>query len=149
MVARILSRSSTVEESEDEEALVRRSDVERKLNLRRILMLLAIVLVVLVAASILLFCVAYEIKKQREQGLMVFLDDIVCAANDNDCMENLCPVGMTWNPERSQCFEAGGGEAKVEHHGLALDDLALCRCGYVWVDWRQRCMKQAGLHLCR
>ena len=142
MVARILSRCTTCEESEK----TMRSEIEKKLQVRRILVLLSIVLVFLVVASILLFCVAYEIKKQREQGLMVFLDDIVCAANDNDCMENLCPVGMTWNPERSQCFETG--EAKVEHHGLALDDLALCRCGYVWVDWRQRCMKQAGLHLC-
>ena len=79
MVARILSRSSTVEESEDEEALVRRSDVERKLNLRRILMLLAIVLLFLVAASILLFCVAYEIKRQEEFKL---LEEIVCASEE-------------------------------------------------------------------
>ena len=58
MVTRILSRSSTFEESEDEESLVRRSKIERRLNVRRILKLLAVVLVFLVAAFILLFCVA-------------------------------------------------------------------------------------------
>ena len=59
--ARALSRSSTIEESEEEESLVKRSEVERKLNLRRILVLLAILLVSLVAASILLFPSADEI----------------------------------------------------------------------------------------
>ena len=150
MVVGILSRSNSYKETEDGESLVRREDIEESLNMRRILKLLAIVLVFLVAASILfsiLFCVASKIKEEEELVLMLF-DDTVCAEKDDDCIANLCPVGMTWNPERSQCFEAGGGEARVEHHGLALDDLALCRCGYVWVDWRQRCMKQAGLHLC-
>ena len=145
MVARILSRSSTFEESEDEESLVRRSEIERKLNLRRILMLLAIVLVFVVAASILLFCVAYEIKKQEELGLMV-LDDIVCSANDVACIANLCPTGMTWQPERNQCSEDGGA-TRVGRQGLSPSDPALCRSGYVWVSWRQRCMIRAGWHL--
>ena len=134
MVARILSRCTTCEESEK----TMRSEIEKKLQVRRILVLLSIVLVFLVVASILLFCVAYEIKKQREQGLMVFLDDIVCAANDNDCMENLCPVGMTWNPERNQCSQRGVELAPFLHHGV---DPAMCPRGYLWVPWRQRCMR--------
>ena len=139
MVARILSRSSTFEESEDEESLVRRSEIERNLNLRRILKLLAIVLVFLVAASILIFCVAYEIKRQEELGLMV-LDDIVCAANDVACIADLCPTGMTWQPERNQC----SGATRVGRQGLSPSDPSLCRAGYVWVSWRQRCMIRAG-----
>ena len=141
MVTRILSRSSTFEESEDEESLVRRSKIERRLNVRRILKLLAVVLVFLVAAFILLFCVAYEIKKQEQLGLMVL--DIVCAANDDDCIANLCPVGMTWSPERNLCSDLGG----LAKQGLSPSDPALCRSGYVWVSWRQRCMIRAGWYV--
>ena len=75
--ARALSRSSTIEESEEEESLVKRSEVEKKLKLRRKLALIAILLVSLVAASILLFCVANEIKRQSSA-----VEDIICAPND-------------------------------------------------------------------
>ena len=139
MVARILSRSSTFEESEDEESLVRREEVEKKLTLRRILMLLSIVFVFLVATFILLFCVAYEIKKQEE--LMV-LEDIVCAANDVACIAKLCPLGMSWNPEENQCFKEK--EVRVERHCVGPCDKARCESGYVWVEWRQICMSSAG-----
>ena len=137
MVARILSRSSTVEESEDEEALVRRSDVERKLNLRRILMLLAIVLLFLVAASILLFCVAYEIKRQEELRL---LEEIVCAANDVACIGKRCPKGMTWQPKENQCVEQY--QARVGHLSpVSVDHPAFCDIGYVYVEWKKQCMR--------
>ena len=141
MVARprILSRSNTVEESEDEEALVGRSDVERKLNLRRILMLLAIVLVVLVAASILLFFVANEIKRQEEFRL---LEDIVCAPNDVACIAKLCPTGMTWQPKESHCVEQD--RAIVGHLCLVSTcDTARCDPGYVWVSHKLKCMRIA------
>ena len=141
MVARILSRSNTFEESEDEESLVRRSEIEEKLKLRRILKLLAIVLLFLVAASILFFSVAYEIKRQAELGL-ILSDDIVCATNDVDCIADLCPMGWTWEPELNQCSE--DGRAIVGRQGLSPNDPALCRRGYVWVPWRQRCLPQAG-----
>ena len=138
MVARILSRTSTIDESEDEESLVRRSDVERKLNLRRILMLLAIVLAFLVAASILLFCVAFEIKRQEEFRL---LEEIVCAANDAPCIAKLCPTGMTWQPEKSQCEQ---GQAVGYLSPLVIDHPALCDRGYAWVSWKRQCMRIAG-----
>ena len=139
MVARILSRSSTVDESEDEESLVRREDVERTLNQRRILMLLAIVLGFLVVASILLFCVAYEIKRQEDYRL---LEEIVCAANDVACIGKRCPKGMTWQPEENQCVDEG--QARVGHLGPNLVDInrpAFCDVGFVWVSHKKQCMR--------
>ena len=138
MVARILSRSSTVEESEDEESLVRREDVERTLNQRRILMLLAIVLGFLVVASILLFCVAYEIKRQEEFKL---LEEIVCAANDVACIGKRCPKWMTWKPEENQCVEEG--QARMGHLGVVTNHVAYCDIGFVWVErkGKRECMR--------
>ena len=140
MVVGILSRSNSYKEREDGESLVRREDIEESLNVQRILKLLAIVLVFLVAASILfsiLFCVASKIKEEEELVLMLF-DDTVCAEKDDDCIANLCPVGMTWHPERNQCSERGVELAPFLHHGV---DPAMCPRGYLWVPWRQRCMR--------
>ena len=138
MVARILSRSSTVDESEDEESLVRREDVERTLNQRRILMLLAIILGFLVVASILLFCVAYEIKRQEEFKL---LEEIVCAANDVACIGKRCPKWMTWKPEENQCVEEGRKEARMGHLGLTVNDPDPCDIGFLWVSHKKQCMR--------
>ena len=139
-VVRILSRASTFDESEDEESLVKRSKIEKKLNLRRILKLLTIVLVFLVVAIIFLFCVAYEVKRQEDH-----LEEIICAANDADCLGNLCPVGMMWKAEEDQCAH----EVPVNHHGMMINNPANCRCGYVYVDWRGRCMRRSGAPSCR
>ena len=136
MVARILSRSSTVDESEDEESLVRREDVERTLNQRRILMLLAIILGFLVVASILLFCVAYEIKRQEEFKL---LEEIVCAANDVACIGKRCPKWMTWKPEENQCVEEG--QARMGHLGVVVNDPDPCDIGFLWVSHKNQCMR--------
>ena len=139
-VVRILSRASTFDESEDEESLVKRSKIEKKLNLRRILKLLTIVLVFLVVAIIFLFCVAYEVKRQEDH-----LEEIICAANDADCLGNLCPVGMVWRAEEDQCVH----RVPVNHHGMMINNPANCRCGYVYVEWRGRCMRQSGAPSCR
>ena len=139
-VVRILSRASTFDESEDEESLVKRSKIEKKLNLRRILKLLTIVLVFLVVAIIFLFCVAYEVKRQEDH-----LEEIICAANDADCLGNLCPVGMVWKAEEDQCAH----EVPVNHHGMMINNPANCRCGYVYVEWRGRCMRRSGAPPCR
>ena len=136
MVARILSRSSTVDESEDEESLVRREDVERTLNQRRILMLLAIILGFLVVASILLFCVAYEIKRQEEFKL---LEEIVCAANDVACIGKRCPKWMTWKPEENQCVEEG--QARMGHLGVVDINPPPCDIGFLWVSHKNQCMR--------
>merc|ERR1712183_506051 len=105
-------------------------------------MLLAIVLLFLVAASILLFCVAYEIKRQEEFRL---LEDIVCAANDDACIAKLCPTGMIWQPKENQCFENVRAKpvAQLAHQGLAPNHAALCDAGYVWVAHKQKCMRIA------
>ena len=137
MVARILSRSSTIEESEDEESLLRRSEIEKKLNLRRIMTLLAIVLGILATASTLLFSVAYQIRRQSSP-----VEEIVCAANDVACIGKLCPKGMTWQPEENQCVDEG--QARVGHLGPNLVDInrpAFCDVGFVWVSHKKQCMR--------
>ena len=140
--ARALSRSSTIEESEEEESLVKRSEVEKKLKLRRKLALIAILLFSLVAASILLFCVANKIKRQSSA-----VEDIVCAPNDVACIASLCPTGMTWQPEENQCLEQGEArigveqsQARIGHAGVVPSPLARCDLGYVWVSHRQKCL---------
>ena len=140
-VVRILSRASTFDESEDEESLVKRSKIEKKLNLRRILKLLTIVLVFLVVAIIFLFCVAYEVKRQEDH-----LEEIICAANDADCLGKLCPVGMVWKAEEDQCTDE---MPLVGQHAVMINDRANCRCGYVYVEWRGRCMRRSGAPSCR
>ena len=138
MVARILSRSSTIEESEDEESLLRRSEIEKKLNLRRIMTLLAIVLGILATASTLLFSVAYQIRRQSSP-----VEEIVCAANDVACIASLCPTGMSWQPEENQCFEHQG-QPIVGHQGVVPSPVVVrCDLGYVWVSHKKKCMRRA------
>ena len=140
MAVKIFSLSNTFKESDDGESLMKTEEIEEIQNVRKILKTLAIVLVFIVGASIIfsiLFCVASKIKGEEELVLMLF-DDTVCAEKDDDCIANLCPVGMTWHPERNQCSERGVELAPFLHHGV---DPAMCPRGYVWVPWRQRCMR--------
>merc|ERR1712080_671019 len=101
-----------------------RVEVEKKLNNRRLIIILLITLALIVLAFVWLLCVSYDIRKQSG----VKFEDFFCSVSDTECLRNLCPETRVWIPEIQEC-----SGAKLDTMGISPNNPATCRVGYLWV----------------
>ena len=137
-MSRQLSRSATQEELVPEKW----QQFSDSMDSRRILKLVAIVLLFVVALSLLAAVIVYEISQPPPRGSQ--------RCTDTGCR---CPEGMVWEEEEWRWENEEGRweeeEGRCKEEGptgwLALAGLVgqrqrLCAVGYTWVPWRERCV---------
>lgn len=139
-------------------------DVEaegRKFRRRRRATLLAILAIFLTTGIILIFSVVHDLQNRPEVG---FVEEI-CSEADTACILNQCPHGYQWNTKQEKCFLQPGFECclvqlsgqylkhcwegeepdqpcAVMTAGIVLSTYKqLCRPGYLWVEWKKKCLR--------
>ena len=121
---------------EEEEELLRRS-IARELQQRRLGRLAAVVVLVLVAASVLVGSVVYD-QRQQEAGLVEF----TCSSGDAACLADLCPPAMEWEGEA--CRDTTPGDSVMAGSIVTALQPRDCRTGFLYVAWKGRCMRLTG-----
>merc|ERR1719264_1069247 len=138
MIPKIIRSSSLSEsdsdESEDDYDGPMRFKVESKLNVKRLLQILVIVLLFLVSASILIVSLIHDVK---ERGTVEF-EEFSCSASDSLCLTSLCPLGMDWDVLKQSCNASADTLGQGVMIGAHKEE---CSQGFVWVNHRHRCMR--------
>ena len=138
-MSRQLSRSTTVEEELVQEKW---QQISPSMDSRRILKLVATVLLFAVALSLLAAVIVYQIcqpplrRSQKCTGARC-----------------LCPEGMRWEEEEWMWENEEGGWEEEEGRckeegltgwlGLPGQHQRLCALGHTWVPWRERCVRHS------
>ena len=69
---------------------------------------------------------------------LVLLEEIICSEDDAACLSLLCPATMKYDAAAARCEQAGG----VAALGVVGNIKQMCREGFVWVEWKERCLRQ-------
>ena len=72
---------------------------------------------------------------------MVFLEELICSESDTECLQLLCPLTMTFDPNIGKCFEKSGHQ--MSQMGVVGSIKQMCRDGFVWVDWKEKCLRRS------
>ena len=95
------------EDLEDDCEIVDTDKEKKRLARRRQITLASIATLFLLSATLLTLSVVHDIKaKARDPGW----EEFSCKENDAACLELLCPTGMLWDREVSQCKQLPGEE---------------------------------------
>ena len=95
----------------------------------------------------------------REQGFQQFS----CHLDDQECLQQICPQGMKWNPDKEECsvpegwdcctvsnmkicYQTEGSDQScpylVQIAGVSPFLKEFCRPGYIWVPRLKRCWRK-------
>ena len=66
------------------------------------------------------------------------LEEIICSESDDHCLSLLCPVAMRFNPETERCDT----EVDIAMAGVVGNIKEMCREGFVWVQWKGKCLRR-------
>ena len=153
------------EEEEGEDALEHGRDLsrgevdvqkaERVLELRRRVTLAVILVIFIFSIGFIAFSVIVDLKAQKSKlktfsalgyvhvfviycAGLVLLEEIICSEDDAACLSLLCPATMKYDAAAARCEQEGG----VAALGVVGNIKQMCREGFVWVEWKERCLRQ-------
>ena len=139
---------------------VDRETEEKLLARRRYIKLVCIPLVFILSFGLLALSVVHDVQARALSAQQV--EPTACSPTDLPCVSLLCPAGMSWSGESSKC-EAEQGytccPTCTQQYTCVRQDQAredrcchllgilpssyklMCRPGWVWVEWQQRCFR--------